>query len=66
MIDGVKHFGHEQLMPLAFDFADDMSVVSRDAKTFLVGETDLPAAEIENYLVSLVLNLLYQYLYIIL
>jgi pimeloyl-ACP methyl ester carboxylesterase len=54
MIDGVRHFGHEQLMPLAFDFADDMTCVSRDPKTLLVGENDLPAAEVEEYLASLV------------
>jgi pimeloyl-ACP methyl ester carboxylesterase len=54
MIDGVRHFGHEQLMLLAFDFADDMSCVSRDPKTLLVGETDLPAAEVDEYLASLV------------
>jgi pimeloyl-ACP methyl ester carboxylesterase len=54
MIDGVKHFGHEHLMPLAFDFADDMSCVSRDPKALLVGETDLPAAEVDKYLASLV------------
>jgi pimeloyl-ACP methyl ester carboxylesterase len=53
MIDGVKHFGHEHLMPLAFDFADDMSCVSRDPKMLLVGETDLPAAEVDEYLATL-------------
>jgi pimeloyl-ACP methyl ester carboxylesterase len=54
MIDGVRHFGHEQLMPLAFDFADDMTCVSRDPKTLLVGENDLPAAVVEEYLAGLV------------
>jgi pimeloyl-ACP methyl ester carboxylesterase len=54
MIDGVRHFGHEELMPIAFDFADDMSCVSRDPKMLLVGETDLPAAEVDEYLASLV------------
>jgi pimeloyl-ACP methyl ester carboxylesterase len=49
MIDGVRHFNHEQLMPLAFDFADDMTCVSRDPKTLLVGTTDLPAAEVDEY-----------------
>jgi pimeloyl-ACP methyl ester carboxylesterase len=53
MIDVVKHFGHEHLMPFAFDFADDMSCVSRDPKTLLVGETDLPAAEVNEYLATL-------------
>lgn len=54
MIDGVKHFGHEELMPLAFDFADDKTCVSRDPKTLLVGETALPDAEVDEYLASLV------------
>ena len=54
MIDGVRHFGHEELMPLAFDFADDMSCVSRDPKTLLIGENDLPTAEVEECLASLV------------
>lgn len=50
MIDTVKHFDHEALMPLAFDFADDMSVVSRDPKTLVVGETGLPASEVDDFL----------------
>jgi len=54
MIDGVKHFGHEHLMPLAFDFADDMSCVSRDPRTLLFGETDLPATEVDEYVASFV------------
>jgi pimeloyl-ACP methyl ester carboxylesterase len=54
MMDGVRHFGHEELMPLAFDFAEDMSCVSRDPKTLLVGETNLPASDVEEYLDSLV------------
>jgi hypothetical protein len=33
MITGVRYFDHEELMPFAFDFADDMSCVSRDPKT---------------------------------
>jgi pimeloyl-ACP methyl ester carboxylesterase len=53
MIDSVKHFGHEHLMPLAFDFADDLSCVSRDPKMLLVGETDLPAIEVDEYLATL-------------
>lgn len=54
MIDGVKHFGHEELMPLAFDFANDQTCVSRDPKTLLVGETSLPETEVDDYLASLV------------
>lgn len=49
MIDKVEEFGHGHLMPLAFDFADDKSVVSRDPKTLLVGNTSLPEAEVDAY-----------------
>ncbi|OAL54082.1 alpha/beta-hydrolase [Pyrenochaeta sp. DS3sAY3a] len=55
MIDMVKHHGHEELMPLAFDFADDMTCLSRDPKTLLVGaDSGLPDAEVEEYLSTLV------------
>ncbi|KAF2868592.1 Alpha/beta hydrolase fold-1 [Massariosphaeria phaeospora] len=57
MIDKVREFGHEELLPLAFDFADDMSVVSRDAKTLLVGPVtagDEAEAELEAYVGGLV------------
>jgi pimeloyl-ACP methyl ester carboxylesterase len=37
MISMVKQFNHEALVPLAFDFADDKTCVSRDPKTLLVG-----------------------------
>ncbi|OCL05377.1 hypothetical protein AOQ84DRAFT_413728 [Glonium stellatum] len=53
MIDKVKEFSYEYLTPLAFDFADDDSCVSRDPKTLLVGPgTD--DAEAEAYVSSLV------------
>lgn len=45
--------GHEELMPLAFDFADDMTVVCRDPKTQLIGEHP-DEKEVEEYLGSLV------------
>lgn len=32
MVGKVKEFGHEHLLPLAFDFADDNSCVNRDPK----------------------------------
>jgi pimeloyl-ACP methyl ester carboxylesterase len=53
MIDKVEEFGHGDLIPLAFDFADDMTVVSRDYKTLLVGNTTLPAAEVDAYINTL-------------
>ena len=37
MVDKVREFGHEDLLPLAFDFADDDSCVHRDPRTLLVG-----------------------------
>ena len=53
MVSKVKEFGHEHLLPLAFDFADDVSCVSRDPKTLLVGP-GVDDAEMEIYLSSLV------------
>ncbi|PVH91943.1 alpha/beta-hydrolase [Periconia macrospinosa] len=50
MIDKVEEFGHGDLMPLAFDFADDKTVVSRDPKLLLVGGTTLPEAEVDAYI----------------
>ena len=32
MTDKVKEFGHEHLLPLAFDFADDGTVLNRDPR----------------------------------
>lgn len=37
MMDLVKEFGHDSLVPLAFDFADDGTVLSRHPKELLVG-----------------------------
>lgn len=53
MVGKVKEFGHEHLLPLAFDFAPDDSCVDRDPKTLLIG----PGAddvELEAYVASLV------------
>ncbi|KAF2033217.1 hypothetical protein EK21DRAFT_98491 [Setomelanomma holmii] len=52
-IDNVRHFNHEHLMPLAFDFALDMTVLSRDPKMLFIGETNLPDAEVDEYLSTL-------------
>ncbi|VUC28998.1 unnamed protein product [Clonostachys rosea] len=54
MFGKVKEMGHEELMPIAFDFADDMTVLARDPRTQLVGECS-DDVEVENYLNSLVL-----------
>ncbi len=53
MMDKVKEFGHMDLVPLAFDFADDGTCVSNDPKTLLVG-SGASDAEVESYLATLV------------
>ena len=53
MVGKVKEFGHEHLLPLAFDFADDDSCLNRDPKTLLVGP-GIEDAEAEKYVSSLV------------
>jgi pimeloyl-ACP methyl ester carboxylesterase len=52
MMDMVKRFGNEDLIPLVFDFDDDKTVVARDPKTVLVGEA-LSEDEMEGYLATL-------------
>lgn len=37
MMDKVKEFNNMDLVPLAFDFADDGTAVSRDPKTLIIG-----------------------------
>lgn len=58
MVGKVKEFGHEALLPLAFDFDEkDNSVVCRDPKMTLIGDgagADAGADEVEAYLASLV------------
>ena len=62
MGDKVKEFGHEELMPLVFDFDEDGSVLCRDARGVLIGDVKekegggkgLSEEEIEEYLGSLV------------
>ena len=53
MVGKVQEFGHEHLLPLAFDFADDDSCLNRDPKTLLVGP-GIDDAEAEMYVSSLV------------
>ena len=53
MVGKVKEFGHEHLLPVAFDFADDDSCVNRDPKTLLVGP-GVDDAAVETYVSSLV------------
>lgn len=52
MIDKVEESGHGELIPIAFDFADDKTVLSRDPKQFIVGNTALPEAEVDSYLAT--------------
>lgn len=53
MVGKVKEFGHEHLLPLAFDFADDDSCVDRDPKTLLVGP-GIDDSEADAYISSMV------------
>ena len=53
MIGKVREFEHEHLMPVAFDFAEDDSVVCRDPKTTMVGAA-YNEAETTEYLSTLV------------
>lgn len=48
-MDKVKEFGNMDLVPLAFDFADDGTCVSRDPKTLLIGPGPSDA-EVEAYM----------------
>lgn len=54
MIDKVKEAGHMDLMPIAFNFAEDGTCLSNDPKTLLVGESAVPDDEVEKYLATLV------------
>ena len=50
----VKQMGHEELMPIAFKFDDDKTVLCADPKAQLIGDFGDPA-EVDAYLTSLVL-----------
>jgi hypothetical protein len=55
MMYKVKEFGHEDLIPFAFEFADDKTVVSRDPKGLLVGNsTSISEAEMDAYVKTLI------------
>ncbi|KAH7320624.1 Alpha/beta hydrolase fold-1 [Stachybotrys elegans] len=54
MVDKVKEMGHEALIPLVFDIAEDMTIVIRDCKAFLFGQqTDYPEEEMQAYISDL-------------
>lgn len=52
MADVVKAHGHEDLIPVAFVFDADQSVVSADPKTLIVGESGADRAELEAYVAT--------------
>lgn len=54
MMDIVQEFGNMDLVPIAFDFAADDTCVSTDPRTLLVGPSDLPADEVDEFLATLV------------
>lgn len=49
MMDKVKEFGNMDLVPLAFDFADDGTCINRDPRTLLIGPGSSDA-EIDSYI----------------
>lgn len=53
MMDKVQEFGHMDLIPLAFDFADDDTCVNRDPKMLLIGP-GVENEEAEAYVSTLV------------
>jgi hypothetical protein len=53
MMDTVKDFGQMDLIPLAFDFAEDDTCISRDPKTLLVG-SGVDDDELDKYVATLV------------
>jgi pimeloyl-ACP methyl ester carboxylesterase len=54
MMDKVKEFGHMDLVPVAFNFAEDDTCLNNDPKTLLVGPSALAADEVDRYLATLV------------
>lgn len=55
MVGKVKEFGHEHLLPLAFEFAEDDSCTCRDPKSLLIGSSSIDdAEEVDQYLATLV------------
>ncbi|KAI1868860.1 hypothetical protein JX265_006839 [Neoarthrinium moseri] len=53
MMDKVKEFGNMDLVPIAFDFAEDGSCLSRDFKPLVVGP-GRDNAEIEAYISAMI------------
>ncbi|KAF7597190.1 hypothetical protein BBP40_009530 [Aspergillus hancockii] len=53
MVGVVNSFGHEVLIPLAFDVADDDSCVDREPRNLVLGEPVLPDEELDAYVAGL-------------
>ncbi|PCG93876.1 Hypothetical protein PENO1_073440 [Penicillium occitanis (nom. inval.)] len=54
MMDKVREFGHMNLVPIAFDFAEDDTCLNNDPRNLLVGPSDLAEQEVDKYLATLV------------
>ena len=54
MMDKVKEFGHMDLVPIAFNFAEDDTCVNNEPKTLLVGPSAVADEEVDRYLATLV------------
>jgi pimeloyl-ACP methyl ester carboxylesterase len=53
MVDTVREFGHEELLPMAFDFADDRSCTHRDPKLLLIGTDNAVTDKEDEYVKTL-------------
>lgn len=54
MVDTVRDLGYEGLLPLAFDFAEDMSCVHRDPKLLMIGaDESVSGEEMDTYVRTL-------------
>lgn len=54
MFDKVREHGHEELIPLALDFAEDKSMVFRDLKGMVGAHPGIDEAEVDAYIDSVV------------
>ncbi|KAF3407463.1 hypothetical protein DPV78_001206 [Talaromyces pinophilus] len=54
MMEKVQEFGHMDLVPISFDWADDGTCVHADPRTLLVGPSDLAPDEVDEYVATLI------------
>lgn len=54
MMDKVKEFGQMDLVPVAFNFAEDDTCLNNDPRTLLVGPSEVSDDEVDKYLATFV------------